>query len=173
MPKIIEDIKDNILNETRRQIQEYGYSKVTVRSIASALNVGVGTIYNYYNSKDMIVATFMLNDWLICLQEINDLIKNVDDHLKVVYDKFNQFVDEHQLLFNDSQAETNYAKTSSKWHSILINQIADILYFDCLESNVENKKFLAQYISESLISWCLKGIKYEELSPIFKVLLKK
>ena len=173
MPKIIEDIKENILKETRRQIQEYGYSKVTVRSIASALKVGVGTIYNYYPSKDMIVAAFMVEDWMKCLGEINKLVFNSNDCLKIIYDKFNQFITEHSMLFNDSLAEKNYALTSHKWHNVLIKQIADIIIVQCDESDIDNKDFLSLYIAESLISWCLAGKDYSELSPIFNVLLKK
>lgn len=173
MPKIIEDIKENILKETRRQIQEYGYSKVTVRSIASALNVGVGTIYNYYPSKDMIVATFMVEDWVKCLKDIQKLIDSSIDNLKIIYDKFNQFVFEHSMLFNDSLAEKNYALTSNKWHKVLTKQIADIILIECEKSSIENKEFLSLYIAESLISWCLAGKEYSELSPIFNVLLKK
>lgn len=173
MPKIIEDIKENILIETRRQIQEYGYSKVTVRSIASSLNVGVGTIYNYYSSKDMIVAAFMVEDWMKCLNEIKELIPNSLEHLKVVYDKLTQFIKEHEMLFSDSQAEKNYAVTSNKWHSVLRGQIAEIILLECEASEIEDKEFLSLYIAESLISWCLAGKEYSELSPIFNVLLKK
>lgn len=173
MPKIIEDIKENILIETRRQIQEYGYSKVTVRSIASALNVGVGTIYNYYSSKDMIVAAFMVEDWMKCLHEIKELIINSDNHLKIIYDKLGEFILNHEMLFNDHQAEKNYAVTSNKWHSVLRSQIAEIILLECKESSVEDKEFLSLYIAESLISWCLAGKDYSELSPIFNVLLKK
>ena len=173
MPKIIEDIKENILIETRRQIQEYGYSKVTVRSIAAALNVGVGTIYNYYSSKDMIVASFMVEDWMRCLNEIKQSTLNVEDHLKVVYDKLTKFIKEHEMLFNDSLAEKNYATSSNKWHSVLRSQISEIILLECDGSVVEDKKFLSLYIAESLISWCLAGKDYSELSPIFNVLLKK
>ena len=77
------------------------------------------------------------------------------------------------MLFNDAQAEKNYAQISNKWHGVLTKQIADIIYADCQGSSIENKEFLSIYIAESLISWCLAGKKYSELSPIFNVLLKK
>ena len=77
------------------------------------------------------------------------------------------------MLFNDSLAEKNYALTSHKWHKVLIKQIADIIIVQCDESDIDNKDFLSLYIAESLISWCLAGKDYSELSPIFNVLLKK
>ena len=60
MPKIVENVKERIILETRKQIKEVGYSKVTIRSIAKACGIGVGTIYNYFESKDVIIANFMV-----------------------------------------------------------------------------------------------------------------
>ena len=70
MPKIIENIREKLLEEAKRQVMEQGYSAMTIRSVASACGVGVGTVYNYFSSKDMLVASFMLEDWMKCLAVI-------------------------------------------------------------------------------------------------------
>ena len=70
MPKIIENVRQTLLEEAKRQIKENGYAKTTIRSVAGACNVGVGTVYNYFESKDMLIATFMLEDWMECLREM-------------------------------------------------------------------------------------------------------
>lgn len=70
MPKIIENIRENLLAEARKQVMELGYSSMTIRSVAKACGVGVGTVYNYFASKDMLVASFMLTDWQQCMQRI-------------------------------------------------------------------------------------------------------
>ena len=46
MPKIIDNVRKKLLDEARKQILKKGYSAVTVRSVASACNIGVGTVYN-------------------------------------------------------------------------------------------------------------------------------
>ena len=48
MPKIIKNLESKLLEEARRQILEFGYGAVTVRSVAAACGVGVGTVYNYF-----------------------------------------------------------------------------------------------------------------------------
>ena len=50
MPKIIENLKDRLIAEAEKQIEESGYGAVTIRSVAKACGVGVGTVYNYFSS---------------------------------------------------------------------------------------------------------------------------
>ena len=70
VPKIIENVREQLLEEAKRQIRENGYSKTTIRSVAGACRLGVGTVYNYFESKDMLIASFMLEDWMECLGEM-------------------------------------------------------------------------------------------------------
>ena len=51
MPKIIENVREQLLAETKRQIAENGYEKTTVRSVAGACDIGVGTVYNKFSQK--------------------------------------------------------------------------------------------------------------------------
>ena len=71
MPKIIENIREKLLEEAKRQVSESGYSSMTIRSVATACGVGTGTVYNYFPSKDMLVASFMLEDWMIACRQSN------------------------------------------------------------------------------------------------------
>ena len=50
MPKIIENLKDRLLQEAQRQMDQCGFGALTLRGIAKGCGVGVGTVYNYYPS---------------------------------------------------------------------------------------------------------------------------
>lgn len=75
MPKIIENIREKLLEEAKIQVQKQGYSAMTIRSVASACGVGTGTVYNYFSSKDMLVASFLLEDWRLCIEKIEQRMK--------------------------------------------------------------------------------------------------
>ena len=108
MPKIVENVKERILLETRKQIEEFGYSKVNIRGIAAACNIGVGTIYNYFESKDVIIANFMLSDWFLCIQKIKDKIAGGENSIEMAYVYFSEFTASHSYLFSDDIAYKNY-----------------------------------------------------------------
>ena len=71
MPKIIENLQSRLIEEAKRQIEESGYAALTIRSVAKGCGVGVGTVYNYFSSKDDLIATYMLSDWNQCIAAIN------------------------------------------------------------------------------------------------------
>ena len=50
--------KENILQISRKLIQQNGWAGVNIRSVAAACGVSVGCIYNYFESKtDLLSAT--------------------------------------------------------------------------------------------------------------------
>ena len=79
MPKIIENLESRLMEEARKQIEESGYDAVTIRSVAKGCGVGIGTVYNYFPSKDDLLAAFMLADWKVCLAAINETGENAAD----------------------------------------------------------------------------------------------
>ena len=93
MPKIIPNIRELLLEEAKRQINEYGYGNTTIRSVAQACHVGVGTVYNYFESKDMLIATFMAEDWMKCISKVR--AQNTGEAkviLKSIYDALLEFI---------------------------------------------------------------------------------
>ena len=66
MPKIIENLQARLAVEAKKQVEESGYAAMTIRSVAKACGVGVGTVYNYYSSKDEILASYMLEAHFYC-----------------------------------------------------------------------------------------------------------
>ena len=102
MPKIIENIRENLLAEAKRQVTELGYSAMTIRSVATACGVGTGMVYNYFPSKDMLVASFMLEDWMLCMQAIEQGSAEAEDTkaaLYCMYQELLNYQEKHKKLF--------------------------------------------------------------------------
>jgi AcrR family transcriptional regulator len=181
MPKIIENIRENLLAEARRQVMEQGYAAMTIRSVAKACGVGVGTVYNYFPSKDMLVASFMLEDWQQCLQRIKagcysrdtdessaglSVYEAADHALRCIYDELKTFMEQHVTLFQDESAGVSFNTSLPQRHGQLRSQIAEPLLSVCAEQDKAEPGFLAEFVAESMLTWTLSGRKYEEISSI-------
>ena len=169
MPKIIENIREKLLEEAKRQVMEQGYATMTIRSVASACGVGVGTVYNYFASKDMLVASFMLEDWLICKQAI-DLGcgegNTIELALRHIYDGLNSFIAKYERLFKDESAGAAFASSSKQHHKILCKQIAEPLLPFCQEQTSVKAEFLAAFVAESMLTWVCSECSYEDISSV-------
>ena len=169
MPKIIENVKEKLLIEARKQVMEQGYSAMTIRSVAKACGVGVGTVYNYFDSKDMLVASFMLTDWLRCMRNIQQFCeeeKQPPEVLKCVYDELEYFIHQYKILFQDKSAGANFSAVVSQRHGLLRSQIAEPLRGICEKQKKANTEFLSEFVAESMLTWTVAGRNFEEISSI-------
>ena len=173
MPKIIENLRTQLLTETKRQIEESGYAKTTVRSVASACGVGVGTVYNYFSSKDMLIASFMLEDWQDCLAQMRTAPTDAPEpFLRHLYDTLQLFMGKHRALFKDPDAAKPFASAFAERHGMLREQMADVLAPICQRASVPDKTFLASFVAEALLSWTVAGTPFPDLAPILCHLMK-
>ena len=163
MPKIIENLPQRLQAEARRQIEQAGFAAMTIRSVAKSCGVGVGTVYNYYPSKEALVASFMLSDWNACVASIqqaaadSDLLEPV---LLAIYEKLRLFLEEYDPIFRDEAAAVSYTGSMSKYHGILRKQLADPLRKFCRDD------FAADFIAEAMLTWTVAGKDFDELKGI-------
>ncbi len=170
MPKIIGNIRAKLLEETRKQIKERGYKETTVRSVASALSIGLGTLYNYFESKDMLVASFMLEDWNEIVGNIHRRLESAStssEKLQLIYEGLLDFYKKHVAIFKDPGARRTFSHSTEDRHPLLISQISAMVTPVLENSETENKSLLADFISEAMLIWSAKGMAYSDLEPIF------
>jgi len=167
MPKIIENLKGRLLDEAKRQIEHSGYEAVTIRSIATGCGVGVGTVYNYFPSKETLIAASLLEDWQDCLTAIRTCANCSDvprPVLQCIYDQLAGFTGRHQAIFRAKAAISGFAGSFSQYHGLLRSQLAEPLRKYC------DSDFSAQFIAESLLTWSMAGKPFEEIYEILKKL---
>ena len=55
--------KEEILKASRELIRQQGWSAVSIRSVAAACGVSVGSIYNYFDSKAALMSETVGSVW--------------------------------------------------------------------------------------------------------------
>lgn len=173
MPKIIENLREQLLVEVKRQILELGYAETTIRSVAGACGVGVGTVYNYFKSKEMLVATFVYEEWKKYLHEMSELsYDNPKSFLKGIYDALERFAADNEKLFTDADAAKIVSAGSAIRHKMLREQIATFVLPLCEANKVSNPQFTSEFISESIICWSMENEDFEIVYPILEKIIK-
>ena len=168
MPKIIENLREKLVEEALRQVQESGYATLTIRSVATACGVGVGTVYNYFASKDALVAAFMLQDWQKCMAAVDDVASDAqiaEPVLRCMYAQLQHFIRQHQPIFADEAALANFSGSPSPYHSLLRRQLAQPLGKFCAGD------FTAEFIAEAMLTWTVAGKGFEEMYALIEKIL--
>ena len=160
MPKIIKNLESKLIEEAKKQIEESGYSEVTIRSIATACGVGVGTVYNYFSSKEELLATYMLSDWNACVAAIGAVSRysaQPEPVVHCIYDQLVAYAQRHQAVFRDEAAGAAFARSFGRYHALLRSQLAEPVRKFC------GSDFAAEFIAESLLSWTMAGRAFDEI----------
>ncbi len=160
MPKIIENLEERLVEEARHQIAESGYGAMTIRSVATACGVGVGTVYNYFPSKDALLAAFMLADWNLCMDAIRAASSEAETPepvVRCIMEQLRAYAKLHEGIFQDAAAAAGFAGSSSCYHTLLRAQLAAPLQKFCSDG------FTGEFIAEALLSWTMAGKDFDEL----------
>ncbi len=172
MPKVIEKVREQLLEEVRREIESRGYSKTTIRSVAEGCSISVGTVYNYFRSKDELVASAVAEDWKEKTGKLSaSLPASAKNTVRLVYEALSSFEDEHRALFTDEEAVKKFASVFTEWHSVLRHQTAAFLLPVCRDA--EDPDFLSLFLAEALLTWVTEGVPFEKLYSVMKKLIYK
>ena len=168
MPKIIENLESKLLEEAKRQIQESGYGAMTIRSVAKGCGGGVGTVYNYFPSKEALLATYMLADWNRCIDAIQVVSTYSDTAvpvLRCMYDQLVSFAKLHRNIFTDDAAAASFAGSFSSYHILLRSQLAQPLRNFCSDD------FTPDFVAEALLTWSMAGKSFDDICGIISKLI--
>ncbi len=160
MPKILTDPKKNMLAEVQRLLAEGGYSAVTVRAVAQGCDVGVGTVYNYFPSKEALLAEYLLVDWRSCIAAIEEVSQSAETAQPVarcIYDQLLRFTDSNTAIFRDEAARGSFTGSFSQYHGLLRSQLAKPLRRFCASD------FASEFIAEALLTWTVAGKDFHEI----------
>lgn len=174
MPKIIDGLQIKILKEAKFQTFTNGYSQMTIRSVAKACNIAVGTIYNYYPSKDMLTASFILQDWIPVEREIQRKCEVTNEPLDVlqdVYDTLGEFISEYRFLFEDESALQSASIKFHARHQELRHRLSRMIWDVCMKKSNVPSEFLPEFIAEALLAWAIERHSFSDLrftlTPLF------
>ena len=167
MPKILENVKEELICEAKRQIAEQGSKATTIRSVAAGCGIAVGTVYNYFSSKDMLVASFILEDWIAMLEDLKQRRhSSPEENLFAIHNALIEFARKHASIFSDKDAVSTYYSVFYEKHKLLRHQLADLIL-----PLVRESEFEAEFIAESMLTWTMAGKSFDEIYSVIKKII--
>lgn len=169
MPKLIPDAKIKILSTTRKHLFEKGYDGLILREVADQCGLAVGTIYNYFASKDMLVASIMAEDWFISIKNMSDSCKKastVEQGVSAIYYAICEYVQTFEKLWTEYKGVVS---GFGERHVLLRNQLSKLLS-DLLERLGHGEDIeLCPLLAETVLACAMqKDIDYPVLSKTVK-----
>ena len=175
MPKKIAELREKMIAYARQALLQEGTSALTVRSTASACGVAVGTVYNYFPSKESLIEAVILADWEVMLAGLREQLKPIEDaleDLRIICDELQTFATTYGDVLSIPPTRLNANEAFYRRHGVFVEQLCGliqpvILRCDCLYHPV-----LPEFLAEALLVLAADPEKhFENVRPIFARLL--
>ena len=174
MPKLLSQIRENALVETRRVLNEEGYDALTMRTVAASCGIAVGTLYNYFPSKEYLTGCVVLEDWNDVYNAMRRAVRQAaapQEGVEEIYGLMCGFADAHQYLrafrWSDAPGEFTYAER----HSVLLEQICSLLEDLCSGCGLLLEPDLITFLAESILNSSVKQYPYARIRAAIQKLL--
>ena len=174
MPKKLENVRRKALAETRKVLEEQGYEKLAMRDIAGKCGVAVGTMYNYFPSKEYLTGCVVLEDWLAVYEDMTGAAAGaatIGQGIQRIYDAMCSFVEGHQYLlaYNSRDSKTPY--DFRERHMLLLSQIMELIHMLRKRFGCAMEDSVAVFVAECILSFSRKGYTYSQIAPAILKLL--
>ena len=107
MNKVVSS-KEDILKASRNLIEKEDAYSISIRSIAKEANISVGTIYNYYSSKEELIADIIKSVWFETFHSSSIFIDNIS------------FLEAVENIFMALERCDKKYKNFYSWHSSIL-----------------------------------------------------
>lgn len=159
MPKIILNIKETILKESKLLLIEKSYNGFAIRELSKRCNISVGTIYNYFSTKDAVINAVFYEDWnraLKRMEHINIKYKTIEEKLNEVYKELETFLSTYINIFQEIFMSSKSGNSTKDLNS-LYKLINDIITFEKGKGNIKSNlpvDKLTNFVVNNLIFLC-------------------
>ena len=166
--------KEEILKTSRALIQEQGWSAVSIRSVAAACGVSVGSIYNYFDSKAELVSATVESVWREIFHRPEDGSAFQDTLACVTWmykrmeygcKHYPGFFSLHSLGFMGEDKADGRQKMHKTWQHIL-DELCAVLKRDTrIRSDAFTEEFTAEKFADVLFSLMLSAFLRQDYDP--------
>ncbi|OUN25099.1 TetR/AcrR family transcriptional regulator [Pseudoflavonifractor sp. An85] len=166
--------REDILKASRALIQQKGWSAVSIRSVAVACGVSVGSIYNYFDSKTALLGATVESVWCEIFHRPEDEAV-FQDTLACITWLYGQmeygciqypgFFNLHSLGFMGEDRSDGKRRMQQTWQHIL-DGLCTVLHRDSkIRPDAFTQSFTAEKFADLLFSLMLSAFVRQDYDP--------
>ena len=166
--------KDEILKVSRELIRQQGWSAVSVRSVAAACGVSVGSIYNYFGSKSDLIGATVESVWCeifhrpaddAVFHDVQACITWIYARMAYGYERYPGFFTLHSLGFMREEKDDGKRRMQQTWQHIL-SGLCSVLKRDAkVRPDAFTEQFTAEKFADVLFSLILSALLRQDYDP--------
>jgi AcrR family transcriptional regulator len=170
VPKIIENIKENILIKGKEMLLEGSYRDFNIRKLAKNCEIGIGTLYNYFENKEVLVYNIFLSDWESTMNLADEMKEErlpIREKLYRIYTSLETFVSQYLRTFWE-MSDGSQTGCPDNHYNELHKKIRDILLAE-QNSNIDIDKLSHFILSSMLNNIKSKNLTFDEMMDFIKI----
>ena len=166
--------KENILQISRKLIQQNGWAGVNIRSVAAACGVSVGCIYNYFESKTDLLSATVESIWSdifhhpedeAVFQDTLSCVRCMYRQLEYGCQRYPGFFTHHALGFVQQDTADGKQQMQRAWQHIL-DALCTVLRNDArIRADAFTEEFTVEKFAEMLFSLMLSALVRQDFDP--------
>lgn len=166
--------KEEILEASRELIRQQGWSAVSIRSVAAACGVSVGSIYNYFDSKTALVSAAVESVWCeifhrpendAVFQDIRSCMIWIYERMEYGCRQYPGFFTLHSLGFMREEKSDGKQKMQQTWQHILEGLCSVLKRDRNIRSDAFTEQFTAETFADVLFSLMLSALLRQDYDP--------
>lgn len=118
--------KEELLAVATKFIKEHGLKSCSIRKLSKEAGVGIGTIYNYFPSRDNFLEELFKNSWITTLEKLQPILTSEDSietKLETLAYSLEDDVEARKGLGKEIYGAVKFSKDMCKSHKDIFEQI--------------------------------------------------
>jgi len=175
MPKIIPELRTSLIQAARKSLLESELHDINVRKIARECGTAVGTVYNYFPSKEALIAESMMGDWLECVRNMREGANIESQPLDVIHatvTALREFTSKYKPVWNKNADERKSLLSLESRHNQVIAEISDAVYETLARFDLLYDKYLPEVVAELVLLASRTENGFERIAPLLERTLR-
>lgn len=166
--------KEELLKASRELIRQQGWQAVSIRSVAAACGVSVGSIYNYFDSKAALIGATVESIWyeIFHRPESETVFRDTQACILWIYKcmkygckQYPDFFTFHALGFMREDKPDGKRRMQQTWQHIL-SELCSVLKRDTnVRTDAFTEQFTAEIFADVLFSLILSALLRQDYDP--------